>query len=601
MRITLQIENVDRLETGGQVSYSCADRGFDIGRHEHLDWSLPDPHRVISGKHCEVRFEGGQFVLHDISTNGTFLNGSPNRMDRAHALRSGDKLMIGDYIIAVALEAGENAGAGMAARSPAMPHDDTPRWNAPQAAAPAAPDPAWPSSPSSPQQAPYPVQGAGAGPWGDAPSAGMEGRHAPPSSAPGVGTPADDVWSQQGHGWGSADPALYDPQAQFAEREAARPAQADPLDHLAAQPDLAPAAPAAPVLLQSPPEVSSASPFPPLGGGSDAPEQPLFGMPDLGSPGNPEQSASPPSNTPPHPQAASSEAGSASPFPEAAAWTDPVPAEPAQAVEPEFPGAPANTSENPPAAIAEPDPVAAQPSASPMDVSPAETAPAAAAPAPETAPGPTNTSDAPRQPEVAADFIKAFAQGAGIPETVLQGRDPEEFARELGSVLQGITGDLMGLLQARSQVKAMTRNANRTLISRSGNNALKFSPTPQMALQTMFSREAEDNGYLPMNKAIQAAFRDIQKHHVWTYSAMQKAAARFDDTLSPKAIEAEGKTAKSPFGGQKAKLWERMQERWTSLSGAYDDGLVGVFTQYFTESYEELTSEDPEQHSGLID
>ncbi|MDN3719137.1 FHA domain-containing protein [Roseibium salinum] len=113
MRITLQIENVDRLETGGQVSYSCADRGFDIGRHEHLDWSLPDPHRVVSGKHCEVRFEGGQFVLYDISTNGTFLNGSPNRMDQAHVLRSGDRLMIGDYVISVALEAGESVGSGM--------------------------------------------------------------------------------------------------------------------------------------------------------------------------------------------------------------------------------------------------------------------------------------------------------------------------------------------------------------------------------------------------------------------------------------------------------------------------------------------------------
>ena len=77
MRITLQIENVDRLETGGQVSYTCSDRGFDIGRHEHLDWSLPDPQRVVSGKHCEVRFEGGQFVLYDVSTNGTFLNGNP--------------------------------------------------------------------------------------------------------------------------------------------------------------------------------------------------------------------------------------------------------------------------------------------------------------------------------------------------------------------------------------------------------------------------------------------------------------------------------------------------------------------------------------------
>mgnify|MGYP001250407177 FL=1 len=81
---------------------------------------------------------------------------------------------------------------------------------------------------------------------------------------------------------------------------------------------------------------------------------------------------------------------------------------------------------------------------------------------------------------------------------------------------------------------------------------------------------------------------------------MQKAAGRFEEKLSPKAIEAEGQIAKSTFGNQKAKLWERIQERWSSLSGSYDDGVVGLFTQYFTEGYEELSSDDPEQSSGLM-
>jgi type VI secretion system protein ImpI len=251
------------------------------------------------------------------------------------------------------------------------------------------------------------------------------------------------------------------------------------------------------------------------------------------------------------------------------------------------------------------DPVPEQQSESPAPVKPAALdAPAVvAAQEPEQAAvAPAGMADA-TLPGIKAgnvDFIKAFAEGAGIPATMLEGRDPEEFAREIGAILQGITGDLMGLLQARSQVKAMTRNTNRTLIMRSGNNALKFSPTPQMALQTMLAPGAEENGYLPISKAMQAAFKDIQKHHVWTYAAMQKAAGRFEEKLSPKAIEAEGQGAKSTFGNQKAKLWERIQERWTSLSGSYDDGVVGLFTQYFTEGYEELSRDDPEQSSGLM-
>lgn len=586
MRITLQIENVDRLQSGGQVSYSCADRGFDIGRHEHLDWSLPDPQRVVSGKHCEVRFEGGQFVLYDVSTNGTFLNGSPNRMDKAHALRSGDRVMIGDYIIVVTLDAEEAVGfaaAPQVAAEPAFQSQPAP-WQSPEPAAPVTRDPQWPSTPTPPPaQAPYPTQEAG-GPWGG-PAVGMEGRHAPPSQAPGIGTSADDVWSQQSHGWGSADPALYDPQAQTPAAEQARPAQADPMDHLAPQPDLQPQAPIqhAPQPPQGDAGQPSAFPGTPQGAPDQEAGEPLFKMPDL---------AAAQEDPPPDPEPAATIDSPAAAVPQASPVN--VPNETEASLFPEAPATPEVVSEPVTTDAGQSPSAAAQDTAEPV----AQPAPAVAAP---SEPQPEEPQPVVQAEAVAAtstggaDFLKAFSEGAGLPESVLAGRDPEEFARELGSILHGITGDLMGLLQARSQVKAMTRNANRTLISRSGNNALKFSPTPQMALQTMLAENVEETGYLPLPKAMTAAFKDIQKHHVWTYAAMQKAAARFEETLSPKAIEDEGQVGKSAFGNQKAKLWEHLQERWNALSGAYDDGVVGVFTQYFTESYEEFSNEEPEQ------
>lgn len=613
MRITLQIENIDRLETGGQLSYSCTARGFDIGRHEHLDWSLPDPQRVISGKHCEVRFEGGQFVLYDFSTNGTFLNGSQTRMDKAHVLRSGDRLMIGDYIVLVSLEAASGPEQAPFAQSVAAAQPAVDSWNA----APVGGGPAWPSAPApaAHQQAPYPSEPA-AGPWAS-PDPGMEGRHAPPTFEPGIGTPADDVWSQQGHGWGSADPVLYDPQARQPDLEPVRPAQADPLDHLAQQPHLQ-AGPVAPLAPEHPaPGLNT--PFPPLSpetaGGA---AEPMFQMPDLDPSENrqppalpSEPSSGPFSDMPADPGAAEpltagpgAQGQPASPFPQTPDWPSPPQVEgqpePAPAPEP----VPEPVSEPAPSPALQPEaPVAAAGDKTQAALS--ETPERSEAPAEPAISADTGTPAGPAVAVVretgpavaqaeAVDFIAAFAQGAGIPVDALKGRDQEAFARELGSIMQGVTGDLMGLLQARSQVKAMTRNVNRTLIMRSGNNALKFSPTPQVALQTMLSTSAEETGYLPIAEAMSEAFKDIQKHHVWTYGAMQKAAARFEETLSPRAVEAEGQVAKSAFGGQKSKLWDRLQERWTSLTQSYDDGLVGVFTQYFTESYEEMSDDNPE-------
>lgn len=111
MGLTLTIENESSLPDGGPLSVRVAGkRGLDIGRDSHLDWTLPDPTRFISSKHCEVRYREGGYWLHDVSTNGTFLNGSDGRMKGPHRLKNGDRLTIGHYIVAVELD-GEEAGS----------------------------------------------------------------------------------------------------------------------------------------------------------------------------------------------------------------------------------------------------------------------------------------------------------------------------------------------------------------------------------------------------------------------------------------------------------------------------------------------------------
>jgi type VI secretion system protein ImpI len=106
MTLRLSIENVDRLPDGGPIRIEVNGRGLDLGRDSHLDWTLPDPSRSISGKHCEIRYRDGGYWLHDVSTNGTFVNGAEYRLDAPHRLRDGDRLSIGPYIIAVAVQEG---------------------------------------------------------------------------------------------------------------------------------------------------------------------------------------------------------------------------------------------------------------------------------------------------------------------------------------------------------------------------------------------------------------------------------------------------------------------------------------------------------------
>jgi len=120
MMLTFTIENVTNLPDGGPLSFSVSGkRGFDLGRDTHLDWTLPDPEYVISGKHCEVRFYDDAYWLHDLSRNGTFINGSQTRMVEPYRLRNGDRLVIGRYIVAVKVEGANEQQLPIAGSKPA--------------------------------------------------------------------------------------------------------------------------------------------------------------------------------------------------------------------------------------------------------------------------------------------------------------------------------------------------------------------------------------------------------------------------------------------------------------------------------------------------
>lgn len=115
--LKLTIENFDQLPDGGPLAYEVNSRGFDIGRDQYLDWTLPDDSRFISGKHCEVRYYDNGYWLYDISTNGTFVNRSSRRVQSPYQLMNGDRLEIGDYVIGVEVSGAVGAAGATGAQS----------------------------------------------------------------------------------------------------------------------------------------------------------------------------------------------------------------------------------------------------------------------------------------------------------------------------------------------------------------------------------------------------------------------------------------------------------------------------------------------------
>ncbi len=227
MGLTLTIENETSLPDGGPLSVSVTGkRGLDIGRDAHLDWTLPDPTRFISSKHCEVRYRDGGYWLYDVSTNGTFLNGSDGRLRAPHRLQHGDSLTIGQYIVAVALD-GKDAERRERAAPTARPAAYRDLWNPTEDAAPPVDrkllKPASANVPVRPDFLDWAVDVPDTqyGEPGRAPAApptqvdddlgwahGAPTRPPPSGSAPAVPTPRRPVWltSEPSGPWGGATP-----------------------------------------------------------------------------------------------------------------------------------------------------------------------------------------------------------------------------------------------------------------------------------------------------------------------------------------------------------------------------------------------------------
>jgi type VI secretion system protein ImpI len=453
MTLTLQIENETRLPDGGPLSISIkGKRGLDIGRDPYLDWTLPDPSRFISGRHCEVRWHDGGYWLHDISTNGTFLNNDDSRLRAPHRLRSGDRLTIGHYVIVATVE------------DEAIDRDQ-------------------PASP---------VVSSNADLWASAPDA------APPVS-PRALRAAGDL----------------------------SPARPDFLDWAVSVPQ--------PALEAITPAMSDASAW-------DTPAAIPHSEDDSWASGPLPQTASPPEVIP-------------IPMPRRPLRTDSE----AAAVQ-EIPTAPQPNTPDSAAVVQMPARHAGGDAAA------------------------SHRADTDRS---AARFPQIVARGAGLPADTFAGRDPDELAEQLGELLKLVTDCMKQLLEARQQAKRLARSPNQTTIEAFDNNPLKFAPTADDALRTMFGLQSRS--YLDAKGSFAQGFADLKAHQIRTYAAMQQAVRLLVKDLDPTAIEAASDTdhgLSALIGSRKARLWDIYVAKWQATAQRHENGLLDTFMDYFARCYD---------------
>ncbi len=178
-----------------------------------------------------------------------------------------------------------------------------------------------------------------------------------------------------------------------------------------------------------------------------------------------------------------------------------------------------------------------------------------------------------------------MAEAAGVPVETFTARAPIDVAQDIGAVLRCSTDELTSLLKARAEAKKLAKSSDRTMISASENNPMKFIPSTSEAMEIMFAQNRP--GCMGAPESFSASFADIKKHQYATFAAMQKALARLLGSIDPETIESKIKSG--VMGSKKAKAWEIFVERWEAQSEPHENGMLDVFLSHFAEAYDDAS------------
>ncbi|VAW89210.1 Uncharacterized protein ImpI/VasC [hydrothermal vent metagenome] len=105
MPIEITIISSPGSVNNSKTSHSFSESGGSLGRGADNSWVLDDPDKYMSSVHAQISFENGQYLLADVSTNGTFVNGSSEPLGRKSKvmLAEGDCFTISDYEFVVSV------------------------------------------------------------------------------------------------------------------------------------------------------------------------------------------------------------------------------------------------------------------------------------------------------------------------------------------------------------------------------------------------------------------------------------------------------------------------------------------------------------------
>ncbi|MEX0337403.1 MAG: type VI secretion system-associated FHA domain protein TagH [Arenibacterium sp.] len=203
-------------------------------------------------------------------------------------------------------------------------------------------------------------------------------------------------------------------------------------------------------------------------------------------------------------------------------------------------------------------------------------------------------ADAPAEPSASAsaapsaeqsDLAMAFIKGMGAEDANIKPEDMASTMARMGRVMKTLVTGLREILMTRTSIKSEFR-IEQTMISAGGNNPLKFSISPEQAIETMV--QPATKGYLSPETAVEEALHDIKAHEIAMVTGMEAALKGVLRKLDPEQlagqIESKGGLG-SLLKGKKARYWEVYEKMYADISDQAENDFHDLFSREFARAY----------------
>jgi len=526
--------------------------GGSFGRAPDNSWVLPDPSRYVSSRHGCIRFENNQFLLIDESTNGIYMNGGSLPLGPAQQsiLKNGDLLVFGDYRIQVNIEEITNippsesssqvdVSLANAKTSPANPVfvDDLDKWLEPSAPA---------TEPATPAQPLINISSSPLVHSADSIDLGLKEEEKDPLALLGVVKQTDSPLSDSSSG--SLTDLLGDAPCLDQQMMKVPNVIPDDWDEL-------------------------------LGGHSSEQLEPKQAAPIQSMPSPVTNKILEPEQLDPDKTSfieAVSSIEKALPKEQTPTQLIKTPSKPAPKAPEELalselistPSEQLQTDLN--------DELPGQKLGDQIEAAAAEVVP------------PPISKDIPKDVSVGGGSISA---GGGVDLARALGLDRLSTEQQnvlnetVANTVKETVAGMMRTLRARSEIKSEFR-MNMTTIQSAENNPLKFSVTPEDAIENMFAKQGK--AYLSPIDAMNDGFADISEHQVALFDAMRAAyehiLGQFDPSILARKFEKT--TSKRFLGNGKAKNWDAYQALFDEYKEDNELTFKRLFGEVFADAYE---------------